>query len=104
MNQLKLKVVSRESSGTSAARRTRAEGLIPANISGKGNSRSIAVNAIWTPLFEGLPDDNPIFDAPLGHGEVGDVANAAYFLCQTGSEYITGETLFLTGGQTVFDD
>ena len=65
---------------------------------------SIAVNAIWTPLFEGLPDDNPIFDAPLGHGEVGDVANAAYFLCQTGSEYITGETLFLTGGQAVFDD
>jgi large subunit ribosomal protein L25 len=46
MNQIKLKVVTREGSGTSAARRVRAEGLIPANVSGQGNARSVAVSAI----------------------------------------------------------
>lgn len=46
MNQLKLKVTTREGSGTSAARRARAEGLIPANISGQGNSRSVTISAI----------------------------------------------------------
>ena len=41
---------------------------------------SIAVNAIWTPVFEGLSSDNPVFDTPLGRGEVADVANAVFFL------------------------
>ena len=65
---------------------------------------SVAVNAIWTPVFEGLSADNPVFDTPLGQGEVVDVANAVFFLCQNGSNFITGETLFLTGGQMEYDD
>ena len=65
---------------------------------------SIAVNAIWTPVFEGLSSENPVFDAPLGRGEVADVANAVFFLCQNGANFITGETLFLTGGQIEFND
>ncbi|CAI8269417.1 MAG: 50S ribosomal protein L25 [Opitutia bacterium UBA7350] len=46
MNQLKLKVVTREGSGTSSARRLRAEGFIPANVSGQGNARSISVGKL----------------------------------------------------------
>ena len=64
---------------------------------------SVAVNAIWTPLFEGVSPDNPFFDTPLGPGDPVDVANAVYFSCQSGSEFIT-EKLFLTGGQFVFND
>ena len=70
MNQLKLKVVSRESSGTSAARRTRAEGLIPANISGKGNSRSIAVNAIeYRNLSRALGEEASLIELTDDKGE-----------------------------------
>lgn len=65
---------------------------------------SVAVNAIWTPLFEGVSPDNPFFDTPLGPGDPVDVANAVYFSCQSGSRFITGETFFLTGGQFVFND
>lgn len=46
MNQLNLKVVSREGSGTSAARRARAEGFIPANVSGQGKARSISIGKL----------------------------------------------------------
>lgn len=65
---------------------------------------SVAANAIWTPVFKGVSADNPIFDTPLGRGEVVDVANAVFFLCQKGANFITGETLFLTGGQIEYDD
>lgn len=70
MNQLKLKVVTREGSGTSAARRVRAEGLIPANVSGQGNARSIAVSLIdYRKLSRDLGEEASLIELTDDKGE-----------------------------------
>lgn len=46
MQQFKLNIASRETTGRGPARRLRAAGQIPASVYGQGNARSITVNAV----------------------------------------------------------
>jgi large subunit ribosomal protein L25 len=46
MQQFKLNIVNRESTGRGVARRLRAEGNIPANVYSKGKARSISLSAV----------------------------------------------------------
>lgn len=70
MNQLKLKVVTREGSGTSSARRVRADGFIPANVSGQGNARSISVGKLdYRKLSRELGEEASLIELTDDKGE-----------------------------------
>jgi 3-oxoacyl-[acyl-carrier protein] reductase len=59
-----------------------------------------------TTLIENFPSklkEITISQTPLGRiGEKDDVASLALFLCSNYSNYITGENILLTGGQTMY--
>ncbi|MBT5772299.1 MAG: SDR family oxidoreductase [Flavobacteriaceae bacterium] len=70
------------------------------------NVNCISPSMTNTPLIENFPSklkEITISQTPLGRiGEKDDVASLALFLCSNYSNYITGENILLTGGQTMY--
>jgi glucose 1-dehydrogenase len=69
---------------------------------------AIAPGAIRTPINEsvwGDPDKNAALMKLIPYGRIGepeDVAEAALWLCSDLSDYVTGTTLFVDGGMTLY--
>jgi len=75
-------------------------------------SQGITINAVMpgnvlTPGWEGQPQeyiDAAVDSIPLKRlGSPADIANAAHFFADERSDYITGQTLIIDGGQTLPD-
>ena len=70
------------------------------------NVNCISPSLTNTPLIENFPSklkEIIISQTPLGRlGEKDDVASLALFLCSNYSDYITGENILITGGQTMY--
>jgi len=67
----------------------------------KINVNGIAPGAVDTPMFEGVNHEKALRNIPWGRiGVPQDIAKTALFLASDDSDFVTGHTIVVDGGQT----